>query len=102
MRIRTYSWWRNVKEAVQKYPSRRGVGLQGVALAEREAVARAIEDTERMADGANRLELIKLLHWDRTRTLDGAAGQIPCHRATAARWQREFFEQVARNRGLLD
>lgn len=100
---RRYSWWPYIREVVREYPKKNEAG-KACAVAEREddAVQEALEETERMADGQNRLKLIRLLHWDRTHTLDGAALAIPCSRRTAAYWQREFFELVARNRGLLD
>lgn len=97
-----YTWWKYIKAVVQAYPSRRGVRLSGVAWREREAVRVAIEATQRMVDGQGRLKIIRLLHWDRTHTLEGAALAIPCSRRTAARWQRQFFEEVARGRDLID
>lgn len=66
------------------------------------SVKKAIDSTERMGNGLARLNVIRMVHWDRTHTLEGAALMIPCSRRTAAYWQREFFEEVAKNRGLLD
>lgn len=97
-----YPWWGYVKSIVRDYATQCTEDLTGVAVANYEAVIEAVNATERMTDGQNRLKLIKMLHWDRTHTLEGAARVIPCGRSTAARWQREFFEMVARNRGLLD
>lgn len=97
-----YSWWAYIKEIVQAYPTRIGVGLSGVAKREFDAVQAAVEATERMSDGQNRLKVIQLTHWDWTHTLEGAALEIPCSRRTAMRWQRLFFEEVARNRDLLN
>lgn len=97
-----YNWWPNIRDAVRAYPTREGVALSGVALHEQEAVQAAIDATERMADGEARLRVIRLVHWKRTHQLEGAALLIPCSRRTAAYWQRKFFEEVARNRDLLD
>lgn len=97
-----YLWWPYVRGVVRAYPERKGEGLHGVAMREQEAVQAAIEATERMSGGAERLKVIRMVHWDRVHTLDGAALAVPCDRATAARWQRKFFEAVARNRDLLD
>lgn len=66
------------------------------------AVDGAIESTEKMKDGLGRMKIIQMVHWGRKHTLEGAALSIPCDRATAARWQKRFFEEVARNRGLMD
>ena len=101
---RHYSWWRYIKEIVQQYPNRKDEDLEsvGVSFLESVSVRSAIAATEQMENGAERMRIIKMVHWDRTHTLEGAALEIPCDRATAARWQRKFFEEVARNRGLLD
>ena len=97
-----YPWWGYVKSIVRDYATQCMEDLTGVAVVNYEAVLEAVNATERMADGRNRLKVIRMVHWDRTHTLEGAAITIPCSRRTAAYWQREFFETVARNRGLLD
>ncbi len=96
-----YPWWRYIKDITQKYPCNID-NLSGAALRDYEALCAAIETTKQMADGQSRLKVIKLLYWDKTHTLDGAALAVNCSRRTAASWQRQFFEEVARNRGLLD
>lgn len=104
MKKKYYSWWPYIREIVRLYPERSKIPLTGVAFREYMDVKRAIEATEAMPVGDVRIQLIRMLHWDKpfTLTLDGIAQQIPCDRATAARWQRRFFEEVARNRGLMD
>lgn len=97
-----YNWWPNIRDAVQAYPSRIGADLSGVALHEQEAVEAAIEATERMENGQNRLKVIRLVHFEKTHKILGASLAIPCGEATANRWQKRFFEEVARNRDLLD
>lgn len=97
-----YDWWGYVKSLIRKYPENRLSELSGVAFRNHEAVKKAVDATTMMDGGANRLKVISMVHWERTRTLDGAALAVPCDRATAARWQRKFFEEVARNRDLLD
>lgn len=97
-----YTWWAYIKSIVREYPARQGANLHGVALREYEAVRDAVDATERMTDALARMSIIRLVHFDRTHTLEGAALTVPCDRATAARWQRRFFEDVARNRNLLD
>lgn len=97
-----YPWWGYIKAAIREYPGRCGMELSGVALREREAVKAAVEATERMTDGAARLKVIRLVHFDRTHQLPGAALAVPCSERTANYWQKSFFEMVARNRDLLD
>lgn len=101
MRYR-YTWWGYIRDLIQKYPGTEGKDLSGVAVKGRDAVKSAIEATERMNGGEDRMKLIRMVHFDRTHTLEGAAQKIPCNRSTAARWQRKFFEDVARARGILD
>lgn len=69
---------------------------------EYEAVRRAIETTERYRNGRDRLKVVRLVLWDRSHTLEGAALMVPCGAATAWRWHAEFIRLVASNYGLLD
>ena len=69
---------------------------------EYEAVRLAISQTERYPNGRDRLYIIRLVFWDRSHTLEGAALQVPCGIATAKRWHGEFIMLVAKNFGLLD
>lgn len=102
MHKQCYPWWGDIKAAVRAYPTLAYREASGEAKREYEAVQAAIEATKRMRDGADRLKVIRLVHWEKTHKLAGAALVIPCDRATAARWQRKFFEDVARNRDKLD
>lgn len=97
-----YKWWGYIKAIIQEYPRSRSSELSGVELREHEAVKKAVDATLKMDGGANRLKVISMVHWERTRTLEGAALAVPCDERTAYRWQRSFFEAVARNRDLLD
>lgn len=99
---RHYDWWGYIKSLVRKYPENRSSELSGVALRNHEAVKKAVDTAMAMDGGANRLKVISMVHWERTRTLEGAALAVPCDERTAYRWQRSFFEEVARNRDLLD
>lgn len=97
-----YKWWGYIKDVVREYPGGRSSELSGVALREHEAVRKAVDDTLNTDGGASRLKVISMVHWERTRTLDGAALAVPCSGRTATYWQRRFFEDVAKNMGLLD
>lgn len=98
-----YPWWGYVRSLVREWHEREDYeSMQRAAKHDYICVNLAVIETERMTDGESRLKLIRMMHWDKTHTLGGAALDIPCGRSTAARWQREFFEAVARNRGLMD
>ena len=92
-----YAWWGYVKAMVREYPERQGQALTGTALREYEAVQAAIEQTERMRGGHDRLKVIGLVYWKRACTLLGAALQVPCSERTAQRWSSAFIKTVARN-----
>lgn len=102
MKKQHYKWWGYIKAIIQEYPRGRSSELSGVELREHEAVKKAVDETMKMDGWANRLKVISMVHWERTRTLEGAALAIPCSRSWAAKWQRDFFEEAARNRDLLD
>ena len=55
-----------------------------------------------MQDGEERLKFIRLVFWDKTHTLEGAAMEVNCSDRTARRWHTDFIKCVARNYGLLD
>lgn len=67
-----------------------------------EAVRKAIETTERYANGLDRLRIINLVLWKQTHTLEGAALRVPCSIATAKRYHGEFIRLVAKHYGLMD
>ncbi len=76
--------------------------LPGTARREYEAVRRTIAATERYKNGRDRLKIIKLVYWDKTHTLEGAALSVPCSIQTAWKWNQEFIRMVASHFGLMD
>ncbi len=77
-------------------------GLTGVALKEYEAVDAAVRYTQGLANGEARLQVIDLVLWRRSHTLEGAALAIPCSISSAWRWHGDFIRRVAKCYGLLD
>lgn len=69
---------------------------------EYEAVKRAVEATERMTAGRDRMKVVDSVFWKRSHTLEGAALTIPCSYRTARRYHSEFIMLVATMYGLLD
>ena len=67
-----------------------------------DAVSKALDHTERMPGGADRLKLIDLMYWQKRYKLHGAAMQIPCSFRTAIRWHSSFIRLVGFYYGLLD
>lgn len=75
--------------------------LPDINRREMEAVRKAIEETRKMDTGEERLRMVRLVFWDRTHTLSGAA--LQCHIAyiTACRWHKSFILSVAEGFGLI-
>lgn len=69
---------------------------------EYEAVRRAVEATKRMRTGRDRLRVIKLVLWDNSCTLDGAALKVHISPRTARAYHGDFIRLVAKNYGLMD
>ena len=97
-----YYWWGYIKAVIRQYPELKDKEVSGVKLREKEAVRAAIERTEALANGSERIEFISMVFWKQTHTLAGAAMAIPCSERTARRWHTDFIKTVARNYGLLD
>lgn len=75
--------------------------LPEVNRRELNAVRRAIAETRTLDTGEERLCLIRLVFWDRTHTLEGAAMKLHISYVTARRWHGEFIKKVAHFFGLL-
>ena len=91
-----YGWWPYAKWMIRSY---KGGGL--MTKAERAAVEEAIEETEQLVDGVERLHLIDLVLWKRTHTLQGAALACYVSERTAQEWHRQFIRLVGQKRRLL-
>ena len=100
----SYAWWPYIRNMIRRYPKRLKCDtLPRVDLLEVDAVATAMNKAAQKTDGRERLELIRLTHWRRSRvTLQRAAMDIPVSYSTAKRWNREFFLDVAEAMGLYD
>ena len=86
---------------IRRYPGRKDRELYGAALAEQEAVQKAINDTKRKVDGEDRMRLISLVYWKNCK-IPAAALRVPCSERTALRWNGDFVRLVAKKRGLTD
>lgn len=56
-----------------------------------EAVERALTLTKGLTSGPDRLRLVRMVYFDRRKTLEGAALEIPCSVQTAQTWNHEFL-----------
>lgn len=77
--------------------------LSGVKQREFESVQRAEALTQSAPHtGQLRMDLIDLVFWKQSHTLEGAAVKLNCSYRTARRYQSEFIYLVAKNYGLMD
>lgn len=96
-----------------KIPSRGGSASRSTELvamrslpparqAEYDAVTKAIEQTKRRKNGAERLKLIELVFWKQTHNIEGASLAIGYSEDSGRRFHRDFLHLVGLNRGLED
>lgn len=76
------------------------VALPPTEQRELDAVEAAIQVTRAMKDGALRLELIRLVFWKRTHTLEGAAMKLHISYRSAQRKTCQFIWLVGEKMGL--
>lgn len=75
--------------------------LPDINRRELEAVRQAVEETRTLKDGAERMKMIRLVFWDRTHTLEGAAMELHWSARKLVEWHGEFIRCVAKKFGLL-
>ncbi len=70
---------------------------------ELEAVQKAVEETRALPNGKERLEMVRLVFWDKTKayTLAGASLKMHWSERKIAEWHGAFIRCVARKFGLL-
>lgn len=92
-----------MKSMIRRYNKRKDTeGLSGTEARECEAVRRAIENTLLLNGGTERIELVDIIFWKRTHTIQGAAMVLHLSDRTAQRWHSEFIREVARQFGLIE
>ena len=95
----------NITASISGMPGAGGVsrGTENIALkelpkseqAEMEAVRMAIQATERMKTGKDRMRIVQLVFWKQSHTLQGAALAIPVSYDTAINYHGGFIVMVA-------
>ena len=88
-----YLWWGYVNNMLRCYPHK---------TSEREtaAISEAIQITSELIDGKDRLKAVKMVFFDDTHKIAGAAMNIPCSEDTVQNWLRDFKFLVAKQFGL--
>ena len=70
--------------------------------ADYDAVTKAIEQTKRLKNGAERLRFIDMVFWKQSHNIDGAAYALGYSDITGKRFHSDFLRLVGFNRGLED
>jgi len=83
-----YAWWGYVREILRRYPKK-------TTAQEGAAVRYAIERAQHEEGGGQCMEIVRMVFFDKTHTLQGAAQRANCDYETAKRWQRRFMHWVA-------
>ena len=122
-----YRWWGYIRNVIRAYPELKkeyeelhqqsvtantsGMsGGNGLSLRELpktkqkeyDAVSRAIEITKRMPNGIQRLQIIDLVYWKRTHTVEGAAMKVGYSVDRGKQLHGEFVRLVAKCYGFLE
>lgn len=103
-----YKWQGYVSACIREYPLKRAqaekgnLNLKGQEAREYEAVRKALEVTEGLKDGKERMELIRLAFWNPRMTMTAVAMRCYVSYGTALRRKGEFIRLVASCMGLLD
>lgn len=88
-----YLWWGYINNMLKGYPHK-------TSKAETEAIDKALSITGNLIDGAERIKAVRLVFFDDTHKIAGAALNIHCSEDTVQNWLRDFKFLVAEQYGL--
>ena len=96
-----FYWYAHVKHTIEQYPN--GIDRntrQGAA--DYVSVSKVVEATKLLQDGEERLQLVKMIYWKRSHTIEGAANVLHISPRTAHRWRHAFIYAVAKEMGYYN
>ncbi len=84
---------------ISQYPELQSdLSIQGGIY--RNAISRAIEDTQKLPDGEKRIVAINKVYIERTLTIEGVSLQLGYSDSTVRKWLQQFVNAVGRNAGF--
>ncbi len=90
-----------IREILQSYPEIKNKQIKTAQEQRRvDIVEQALESIGKMKYSNSKLQIIKMVYFDRSHTLYGAALQIPVSERTAQRWNTEVMELIAEKMNL--
>lgn len=93
-------WHGYIKGALKRYPRQLETDGSKQALIALESIRAAIEKTQSMNFGDERMRLVKMCYISCTHTLNGGAYALHISRRTAQYWAQDFFNIVASEMGM--
>ena len=95
-------WWGYVRNILYAYPAmvKNPERLTSMEERERDAVDSAMVETLRLPDGESSLDIIRMVFYQRSHTLCGAAMHESISYRTARRRQNDFIRCVGKYMGL--
>lgn len=98
----TYIGWGYVKDLIREYEVQKKMPHKSrLKPFQEQAIKQAIEYTETLCDGDERLKMIDLVFWSKSHTLSGAAIKGNISYETAVNWHRDFIKTVGKNLGIF-
>lgn len=90
-----------IREILQSYPEIKNKQIKTEQEQRRvDIVEQTLESIGKMKYSNSKLQIIKMVYFDRSHTLYGAALQIPVSERTAQRWNTEVMELIAEKMNL--
>lgn len=91
-------WWGYVKRILEEYPTLANKDAMDVSEKDKrkmKAVEYAMQKNITYKNSRERMQIITMVYFKKTHTIEGAALKIPCHPNTAGRWQADFIYWTA-------
>lgn len=92
-----YYWYGIVKKMVYRYPR---LNDSDQDQAYKKAIEEALEQIKAEENGAEKIQAIQLVCFEKRYTLDGAAYKMHYGRNTIQRWITKFINTVGKNAGF--
>ena len=94
-------WYGIVLRMIKQYPEiRDGTSMQEYIFSR--AIEKALEETAAIKEtGPDRVQAVRWIYFEDSKTIDGAADRCHVSRGTMLRWLQSFVKLVARNAGYM-
>lgn len=94
-------WYGVVVKLVQIYPMLDEDDTTEQTIRAKEAIERSLEKTRNMKEGEARIKAVRMIYFDKTHNLDGAAMVLHYHWRTVQNWMNDFIRLVGKEAGYM-